>query len=66
MTTNNGHALAYCSVDEIKVSERKHPFIEASFDSLMMAYPEVDQEFLNKTIFIKDIYTVTLSTNNYI
>lgn len=52
MTTNNGHALAYCSVDEIKVSERKHPFIEASFDSLMMAYPEVDQEFFKQN----DIY----------
>jgi Cof subfamily protein (haloacid dehalogenase superfamily) len=45
LTADNGHALAYCSADDIRVSERKHPFIEASFDALMMAYPEVDQEF---------------------
>jgi Cof subfamily protein (haloacid dehalogenase superfamily) len=45
MTANNGHALAYCSHHDIKVSKRNYPFIETSFDSLMMAYPAVDQEF---------------------
>ena len=45
MTASNGHALAYCSHAGIKVSERKHPFIEASFDTLLEPYPEVDQDF---------------------
>ena len=45
MTASNGHALAYCSHLDYKVSERNHPYIESSFDSLMMAYPEVDPEY---------------------
>lgn len=45
MTASNGHALAYCSHNYYKASERNHPFIESSFDSLMMAYPEVDRNF---------------------
>src|SRR4051794_21431403 len=37
MTASKGHALAYCSHDEFKVSEGNHPFIESSFDSLKMS-----------------------------
>jgi Cof subfamily protein (haloacid dehalogenase superfamily) len=45
MTASNGHALAYCTRNNIKVSKGNHPFIEASFDSLLMPYPEVDKEY---------------------
>ncbi|EKN63783.1 cof family hydrolase [Neobacillus bataviensis LMG 21833] len=45
MTANNGHALAYCSHNDYKVSQRNHPFVEAGFDSLMMPYPEVDEKY---------------------
>ncbi|MGG1676967.1 Cof-type HAD-IIB family hydrolase [Neobacillus sp. NRS-1170] len=45
MTASNGHALAYCSHNDFKVSEKNHPVIESGFDALMMAYPEVDTEF---------------------
>ncbi|MFJ7729162.1 Cof-type HAD-IIB family hydrolase [Neobacillus sp. NPDC097160] len=45
MTASNGHALAYCSHLDYKVSKSNHPFIEAGFDSLMMPYPEVDEEY---------------------
>jgi len=45
ITASNGDALAYCSHIDYKVSQRNHPFIESGFDSLMMPYPEVDQEY---------------------
>ena len=45
LTANNDHALAYCSHLDYKVSKSNHPFIEAGFDSLMMPYPEVDEEY---------------------
>lgn len=45
MTANNGHGLAYCSHEDFKVSVKNHPFIESSFDDLMMAYPDVDPNY---------------------
>ncbi|PLS03650.1 Cof-type HAD-IIB family hydrolase [Neobacillus cucumis] len=57
MTAQNGHALAYCSHDNYKVTESNHPFIEASFDSLMMPYPEVDKEYFKQlAIFQGHLY----------
>ncbi|CAH2715053.1 Putative bifunctional phosphatase/peptidyl-prolyl cis-trans isomerase [Neobacillus rhizosphaerae] len=57
VTTSNGHALAYCSHHDFKVSKRNHPYIEASFDSLMMPYPEVDEEFYkNRAIYQGHLY----------
>ena len=49
MTSTNGHALAYCSHNDYKASERNHPFIESSFDSLMLPYPEVEHDFYKKS-----------------
>ena len=45
MAKSNGHAVAYCNHEAIKVSEKDHPFIKTSFDELKMAYPSVDREF---------------------
>lgn len=48
---------AYCSYHDYKFSEINHPFIEASFDSLMMAYPEVDGNFFkNWSIYQGHLY----------
>lgn len=49
LTASNGHALAYCSHDDFKVSKGNHPLIESSFDSLMMAYPEVDETYYQQS-----------------
>lgn len=57
LTAINGHALAYCSHDDFKVSKENHPFIESSFDSLMMPYPIVDNSFyINRPIFQGHLY----------
>jgi len=57
LTVRNGHALAYCSHDDYKVNKSNHPFIEASFDSLMMPYPEVDKEYYKQlAIFQGHLY----------
>lgn len=57
MTTANGDAAAYCSHHDYKVSTSNHPFIEASFDSLMLPYPEVDGDFFrNWSIYQGHLY----------
>ncbi|PFN82320.1 hydrolase Cof [Bacillus sp. AFS076308] len=67
ITARNGHALAYCSHEDYKVSERNHPFIEASFDSLMMPYPEVDKEYYNElSIYQGHLYCGIEDAQQYI
>jgi Cof subfamily protein (haloacid dehalogenase superfamily) len=57
MTASKGHALAYCSQDDFMVSEGNHPFIESSFDSLMMSYPKVDEGYYkNRPIYQGHLY----------
>lgn len=57
LTANKGHALAYCSHDDFKVSEGNHPLIEYSFDSLMMSYPMVDEVYYkNRPIYQGHLY----------
>lgn len=57
MTARKGHALAYCSHNDFKVSDGNHPFIESSFDSLMMSYPKVDEAFYkNRPIYQGHLY----------
>lgn len=57
MTASNGHALAYCSHVDYKVTEKNHPYIESSFDSLMMAYPDVDPAYFKQfSIFQGHLY----------
>ncbi|MBO0959582.1 Cof-type HAD-IIB family hydrolase [Neobacillus sp. MM2021_6] len=48
MTASNGHGMAYCSHLDYKVSKSNHPFIEGGFDSLMLPYPEVDEEYFKQ------------------
>jgi Cof subfamily protein (haloacid dehalogenase superfamily) len=67
MTVQNGHALAYCSHEDYKVNEKNHPFIEASFDSLMMPYPEVDKDYFNKLpIYQGHLYCNEKDAQHYI
>ncbi|MFL6517454.1 MAG: Cof-type HAD-IIB family hydrolase [Bacillus sp. (in: firmicutes)] len=67
MTASRGHALAYCSHDEFKVSEGNHPFIESSFDSLMMSYPKVDEVFYkNRPIYQGHLYCNSRDEDLYI
>jgi Cof subfamily protein (haloacid dehalogenase superfamily) len=57
MTAENGHGLAYCSHNDFKVNSANHPFIESGFDSLLIAYPEVDLDFYKKNrIFQGHLY----------
>ncbi|MBV7506098.1 Cof-type HAD-IIB family hydrolase [Bacillus sp. sid0103] len=57
LTASKGHALAYCSHNDFKVSEGNHPLIETSFDSLMMPYPMIDEEFYqNRPIYLGHLY----------
>ncbi|ULT57539.1 Cof-type HAD-IIB family hydrolase [Neobacillus drentensis] len=67
MALRNGHALAYCSHEDYKVNEKNHPFIEASFDSLMMPYPEVDKDYFNQlSIYQGHLYCSEMDAQRYI
>jgi Cof subfamily protein (haloacid dehalogenase superfamily) len=66
-TTENGDALAYCSNHDIKVNSSNHPFIERSFDSLMMSYPEVDHHFYKQhPIYQGHLYCDTKNQQMYV
>ncbi|MDQ1147843.1 Cof subfamily protein (haloacid dehalogenase superfamily) [Bacillus sp. SORGH_AS 510] len=66
MTASNGHALAYCSHLDYKVTEKNHPYIESSFDSLMMAYPDVDPAYFKRfSIFQGHLYCEGLFEQTY-
>jgi Cof subfamily protein (haloacid dehalogenase superfamily) len=67
ITARNGHALAYCSHEDYKVSDKNHPFIGASFDSLMMPYPDVDREYFNQlSIYQGHLYCGEKDVREYI
>ncbi|MBT2724191.1 Cof-type HAD-IIB family hydrolase [Bacillus sp. ISL-46] len=67
MTASKGHALAYCSHDDYRVSERNHPLIESCFDSLMMSYPKVDEGFYkNRAIYQGHLYCNSRDEDLYI
>lgn len=66
-TAENGDALAYCSAQDIKVSASNHPFIESSFDTLMMTYPEVNHHFYKqKPIYQGHLYCDTSNHQLYV
>jgi Cof subfamily protein (haloacid dehalogenase superfamily) len=66
-TAENGDALAYCSDQDIKVSASNHPFIESSFDTLMMTYPEVNHHFYKqKPIYQGHLYCDTSNHQMYV
>ncbi|WP_237389788.1 Cof-type HAD-IIB family hydrolase [Bacillus sp. USDA818B3_A] len=67
MSIINGDALAYCSHMDYKVSERNHPFIEESFDSLLLPYPEVDKEYYRQlSIFQGHLYCDPKNAQQYL
>ncbi|MEH6904258.1 Cof-type HAD-IIB family hydrolase [Neobacillus drentensis] len=66
-TAEYGDALAYCSDQDIKVSASNHPFIESSFDTLMMTYPEVNHHFYKqKPIYQGHLYCDTSNHQMYV
>jgi Cof subfamily protein (haloacid dehalogenase superfamily) len=58
MAAGRESALGYCSQDDIRVNNQNHPFIESSFQSLMMDYPVVDYDFYkNNLIYQGHLYS---------
>ncbi|WP_040205781.1 Cof-type HAD-IIB family hydrolase [Neobacillus jeddahensis] len=57
MAHKNGHALAYFNHQDYRVNKQNHPLIETSFDSLLMPYPEVDENFYKQeSIYLGHLY----------
>ncbi|MBA4496362.1 Cof-type HAD-IIB family hydrolase [Paenactinomyces guangxiensis] len=50
LAAGQGHAVAYCSHEQVKVSEENHPFIQESFRNfLKLDHPPQDREYFKHT-----------------